>query len=199
MMSLRKQITIATLISLIVHLFALLTIIWLSGFETERSFGEKYAVISVDVIIEADEEEVARDRKEEVEKLEDKMKIREKEPPKTARPKELRPAKEREGTGSIGIPGIPGDKGRDQILAQIRAKIESAKRYPRPARRMKIEGRPTVLFQINSDGSLKFVNIAKSCGKTILDNAAIETVKKAAPLPYYEKPIRLKIKYEMKE
>lgn len=103
-----------------------------------------------------------------------------------------------DGDGSGNGVGTGGDGGTNRILAEIRAKIERAKDYPKLAKRMRLEGRPTVLFEINSDGSVKYVKVAGSSGEAILDEAAVETVKRAAPLPYYERPIRLAIRYDLK-
>lgn len=92
---------------------------------------------------------------------------------------------------------MTGDMGANKTLARIKAKIEANKRYPRLARKMNIEGKPTVLFEIGPDGSLKYVRLSEGSGKEMLDQAAIDTVMRSAPLPYYEKPIRLAIKYEL--
>lgn len=103
-----------------------------------------------------------------------------------------------DGDGGGGQAGNAGSGGTNPILARIKAKIESAKRYPTAARQMRIEGKPVVMFKINSDGSIKYVKIAKTSGEQMLDDAALETIHRAAPLPYYEDPIRLAIRYEIR-
>lgn len=196
-----KKIIIPTIISLAFHIFTVITILWISSLVSEYAAGKKDVVIMIDVISEArqaTQPEAAPKSKEAVKKFPKKkseMKIK-KERDKLI---EKKPGAKKEGKGSVGKIGRPGAAGKSDILAQIRAKIERAKRYPRAARRMKIEGRPTVLFQINSDGSVKYVKLAKTSGNGILDKAALETVRDAAPLPYYENPITLKIKYELRE
>lgn len=97
-----------------------------------------------------------------------------------------------DASGVIG-PNAPN------ILAKIRKKIYSKKVYPMLAKENKIIGKVGIIFQINEDGSLKYVTIRKSSGQDILDAAAIKAVQKAAPLPYYPLAISTTIEYELKE
>ncbi len=86
-----------------------------------------------------------------------------------------------------------------QYAAIIRARIESSKHYPAQARRLRIEGTTILKFVISGKGKLINVKIIKSSGKQILDKAALEAVKKAAPFPeapppfYYKKEITFTI------
>ena len=63
----------------------------------------------------------------------------------------------------------------------IKKKIESAKRYPRKARRKRIEGIVYLKFIILSNGSLKEVKIKRSSGSSILDEEAVSTINRASP------------------
>jgi protein TonB len=101
--------------------------------------------------------------------------------------------------GGAGAAGLSGTGGSNIILSKIRARIEAAKEYPNAARKMRMEGRPVVMFEINADGSIRYVKVARSSGTAVLDDAAMAAVRRAAPLPYYEKPITLAIRYEMRE
>ena len=47
------------------------------------------------------------------------------------------------------------------------------------------------------DGKIKWVKLAASCGARVLDDAALETVRRAAPLPFYPKPITVVVKYSL--
>ncbi len=67
--------------------------------------------------------------------------------------------------------------------AMIRAKIERAKRYPLPAREMGLEGAVKLRFSLTGQGELLRVEVLKSSGIKILDQAAVEAVKRAAPFP----------------
>jgi len=67
----------------------------------------------------------------------------------------------------------------------IYRKIESAKDYPYQAKLSGIEGRVKVSFIVRRDGSPDSIKVVSSSQQKILDDAAIETVKKAGPyLPF---------------
>jgi protein TonB len=65
----------------------------------------------------------------------------------------------------------------------VRKKIESQKRYPLAARKSKTEGRVGVKMTILKDGRLERIEIIESSGYVILDKAALESVRRAAPFP----------------
>lgn len=103
-----------------------------------------------------------------------------------------------EGIGDGFGSGVGSGTGGDPALATIWRKINRSKYYPEIARRERLEGAPRVTFSINADGSVGSVDIATSCGQAILDEAAKETVRRAAPLPYYASPITLAVRYELR-
>jgi TonB family protein len=103
------------------------------------------------------------------------------------------------GLGGGGIPGrakgegTPGQMANihhspggdsDPIHSLILRKIEAAKRYPRMARKMGIEGTAVVRFKLKPEGRVEAVEIVDSSGSEILDKASLETVHAAAPFPY---------------
>jgi len=65
----------------------------------------------------------------------------------------------------------------------VRRRIEDAKRYPHWARRQGFEGMTKVQFAIPINGQANSIKIVASSGYDILDQAAIQTVKKANPFP----------------
>jgi protein TonB len=65
----------------------------------------------------------------------------------------------------------------------VRRKIESKKRYPIAAQRVGIEGRTGIKMTILKDGRLQKVEIVKPSGYEILDRAALQSVRDAAPFP----------------
>lgn len=83
---------------------------------------------------------------------------------------------------SSSLPQIPLDNMED-LIRIIRRRIESAKRYPPEARRVGYEGTVVISFTINLDGTLTDVRVINSSGHTILDRAAVMTIKRAAPFP----------------
>ena len=184
----KNKLALFIILSLVFHSLLLLGAYWLNGLSGERAFGEEYAVISVDIASEPIPASNVR-----------KKSSRGDMKSKTSQAKVSAKSSKKDGTGSVGKVGTPGAGGGDNTLTKIRAKIERAKRYPRSAKRMKIEGRPRILFQINSDGSVKYVKLTESSGQQVLDNAAVETVKTAAPYPFYSQPINLAIRYELNQ
>ena len=61
--------------------------------------------------------------------------------------------------------------------------------YPDEARRRKLSGSLVLTVTINSDGSLEQVNIIRSSGQKILDDAARRIVQMAAPYPEFPQSI----------
>ena len=71
----------------------------------------------------------------------------------------------------------------ERFLAVVRKKIEANKKYPVVARNAGVEGDTTVRIVILRSGELKSVRIDTSSGYEILDKAALESVRRAAPFP----------------
>jgi periplasmic protein TonB len=73
--------------------------------------------------------------------------------------------------------------------------IERVERYPDAARAKRLHGVVQVLFAMNRDGTLLGAWVKTSSGSAILDQAAIEAVRRAQPLPRIpsELPDRLNI------
>ena len=65
----------------------------------------------------------------------------------------------------------------------VRKKIQASKKYPIAAQTAGIEGRTGVRLTILKDGRLQKVEVAKSSGYEILDKAALQSVREAAPFP----------------
>jgi protein TonB len=104
------------------------------------------------------------------------------------------------GEGSPGqmasIRHSPGGES-DAVLSSILRKLEAAKRYPRIARMMRVEGTAVVRFKLNSEGRVETVEIVDSSGSEILDKASLETVHAAAPFPYKEGWLKVGIVFKI--
>ena len=68
------------------------------------------------------------------------------------------------------------------FLHLVRRKVEEAKDYPLAARRMRIEGTSTVRFTLLPDGSNGAIDLKRSSGSSILDDAAVSAIRRALPL-----------------
>ena len=80
----------------------------------------------------------------------------------------------------------------------VRLKIESCKRYPDLARVKHREGQAKVRFVITPDGQVSSVEIVKASRHGILNMAALNAVKAAAPFPkppggLFKGPLRIEI------
>jgi periplasmic protein TonB len=56
-------------------------------------------------------------------------------------------------------------------------------RYPSQARRQRITGEVHVAFTVARDGGVSSVRVVRGSGHPVLDQAALETVQRAAPFP----------------
>jgi len=112
------------------------------------------------------------------------------------------------GRGEIGLARSFDGDGRllaeyDQFYALIRRHIQQALFYPASARRRELTG--TVLLEIvlRSDGGIGRVEVLRSSSHQMLDDAAVETVKRAAPfsflsaLPARDLVVRIPIVFEL--
>ena len=74
-------------------------------------------------------------------------------------------------------------------FARIKRQIELVWDYPDEAERKGITGQLTLRFQISRDGNLMNVRLINGSGYNILDEAALQAVKSAAP--YYPFPVTI--------
>lgn len=72
---------------------------------------------------------------------------------------------------------------KNSFIFEVRNRIAKFKQYPRLALRRGLEGQPIVHFTITRNGGIQDLRVAKSSGSGILDQAALESVKKGAPFP----------------
>ncbi|MHB8843407.1 MAG: TonB family protein [Nitrospirota bacterium] len=123
------------------------------------------------------------------------------------------------GTGENGVTGSPGDSAATgQSIAsgpgdgsaqagsvfsseqwkQLQAAIERAKTYPRLAREQGVEGVVLVRFKVAPSGDVEMVDVVKSSGSDILDQASVRTVRRAAPMPYLNGWVEVPMSYVLK-
>ena len=92
-----------------------------------------------------------------------------------------------EGIGSYNVTDYLGNEvefgTKKDYFEMVILKIESVKEYPDQARAMLKEGRITVGFTITMAGTVKDIKIIDPCRHEILNNAALNAVKKASPFP----------------
>jgi TonB family protein len=97
----------------------------------------------------------------------------------------------RNGSDSIGV-----------IVPEQWAAIESAirrhKNYPRLARERGIEGVVRLRFTLNPTGAVDKIEILQSSGSEVLDNASVQAVYRATPMPYIKGWVEIPIAYVLK-
>ena len=97
-------------------------------------------------------------------------------------------------TEAVHWPEIPKDQlsvsdspsmksAADNYMETIRLRIERFKKYPHLARTKHMEGIATLRFTITKAGILKESKLVKTTRFRILDRAALEAVRDAAPFP----------------
>jgi protein TonB len=100
------------------------------------------------------------------------------------------------GAGA-GLASRGGGGGVGDLLRNIRRQIEQNKIYPDAARRQGIQGTVELRFRIAADGSVEDVEILRSSGYDILDEASRQTLRRAAPYPAVRGWIRLPLSYRL--
>ena len=81
---------------------------------------------------------------------------------------------------------------RKGFVKQIRSNITKAKYYPRIARKRGFEGKPIVAFSLGDQGELINLLLDQPSGHKVLNDAALETIRRGAPYPKI--PVQLKEK-----
>ncbi len=71
----------------------------------------------------------------------------------------------------------------------VKQRIEEVRKYPSWAKRQGIEGIVHLSFTVLSNGLSRDINIVRSSGSKVLDEEAVETVKRANPFPSTPKEI----------
>jgi protein TonB len=85
-------------------------------------------------------------------------------------------------TGSTAIdPGA--DTAQSRFIQSVFQHVKRFKRYPPTASRDGIKGTVWVEFSMLRDGTVNGISILRSSGHSILDDAAVDTFRRAQPLP----------------
>ncbi len=78
---------------------------------------------------------------------------------------------------------------------RVRAKLEEKKWYPASARRRGIQGNVELGFSLNKEGYTRYTTVLTGSGYAMLDQAALETVKRAEPFPANGGEYRFKLRF----
>ena len=83
-------------------------------------------------------------------------------------------AKRNTAAGNAAVSNYPG---------KVASKLRRSLRYPREAKRQRIRGEVVVSFVVTGNGGVSNIRIARSSGFPVLDEAARDAVRRAAPFP----------------
>jgi protein TonB len=78
-------------------------------------------------------------------------------------------------------------------VASVRAALERTFSYPPDARRRRWQGRVLLAFTLDADGSLLDLQVRQSSGHDVLDQAAADAIRRAAPFDPPGVPVRVVI------
>jgi periplasmic protein TonB len=97
--------------------------------------------------------------------------------PQHARPRTNLPHSVKNAAPTPGFSGEAAESWRSEIVE----KISSVKEYPEAAR--PASGTAIVAFSVNRSGEILGARLVRSSGSSLLDRAAVETVRRANPVP----------------
>jgi protein TonB len=100
-----------------------------------------------------------------------------------AEPEQMVPARSTAVPASAPAQRAALDQKSARFQRALQSHIARFQRYPEAGRRERAQGTVQLLFSMQRDGKVTNVSVASSSGYTSLDVAAIETVRKAQPLP----------------
>jgi len=103
-------------------------------------------------------------------------------PPRTASLAPLGPVLETRPP-SPAVPAQPASSIASKFQKTLLAHIAHYRRYPSQARRDGLQGVVLVVFAMQRSGNVLDVWIESSSGRTVLDSAAVDTIRRAQPLP----------------
>ncbi len=86
-------------------------------------------------------------------------------------------------TGSAGPGREAGNAAVSNYPGKIVSKLRRSLRYPPAARRDRLRGEVHVAFTVTGGGGVAGARVVRSSGYPMLDEAALETVRRAAPFP----------------
>ncbi len=86
---------------------------------------------------------------------------------------------------SFAVAGTADAAVQSSYKAQLSSWLARHKRYPRSARRRRLEGVALLTFTLNADGEVLQFEVTESAGYEVLDREVINMLKRAEPLPRF--------------
>lgn len=82
-----------------------------------------------------------------------------------------------------------GKRAQSQYLRELMAWLARHRVYPAEAKKQKLEGVVQVRFAIDRDGRLLSATVHRSAGAELLDQAALDVLRRAEPMPKFPKAL----------
>lgn len=95
------------------------------------------------------------------------------------------------------IDAMPAAPSAMERIAEIRQRVQEAVVYPPQARRRGIEGTTRIEFVVDAQGQASVISTVESSGSALLDAAAEQGARDAAPLPYVFGRLRIPVVFEI--
>jgi len=89
------------------------------------------------------------------------------------------------GGGGVGAGAGLGNSLLADYLVTVRSILDRHKAYPRWAKRSNLEGTVQLRFVVSKSGSIEQATVARSSGHKILDEEAIQTVRRVGTFPAF--------------
>jgi protein TonB len=118
----------------------------------------------------------------------------------SARPAEAEPPAPRIAAAraaAVGEDASPHVPSVDERLEVIRQRIQAALYYPPLARKLELTGIAWLRFSIDGRGAAREVELARSSGHRILDQAARRTLDRAGRLPWVYGRIEVPVRFAL--
>jgi periplasmic protein TonB len=91
-------------------------------------------------------------------------------------------------------PAAPVPSRQSDYVSQLLARLERFREYPRSARLRRIEGQVVLELLIMADGQIASARVVAGSGHAALDDAALDMVRRAAPVPApHDGPLALRV------
>ena len=91
----------------------------------------------------------------------------------------------------------PSGPSVDERLDEIRRRLQEALAYPPIARRLALEGTTWLRFEIDRAGVAHAVEVSRSSGHAVLDDAARRSVDRAGPLPWVYGRVEVPVRFAL--
>lgn len=156
-------------------------LLWPEEHDTAAMLGHEYIVEISSAVPRSITRSVAQVERGSVRKTQPLRNVEQSDSPSRKHIEEhAEPMNEAGPQGAVQSRSAADEAGRESI---VRNHLERFKYYPSSARRRGIIGEVEVAFELDAKGQAGMLKVLSASGYRILDDAALETVRRAQPFP----------------